>query len=146
MSTAGEGDQSTATQHASLPFVLSEEQLSSARNAGVWTKTATNSIRKLLESRSDKAVNDELQNLYDILLVSVESEFDVTGQAVADFQIETVPESNSETHNNPWRQSDVPQGHPLSTPSPWRTVTKRTEWLSRQYSGSDPTWKCRVNS
>jgi hypothetical protein len=61
MSTAGEGNQSTATPHASLPFVFSEEQLSSARNAGVWTKTAINNFRKLLESRRDKAVNEELQ-------------------------------------------------------------------------------------
>jgi hypothetical protein len=33
-------------------------------------------------------VNEELQNLYKIPLVSVESEVDVTGQAVADLQIE----------------------------------------------------------
>jgi hypothetical protein len=88
MSTAGEGDQSTATQHAILPFVLSEEQVSSARNAAVWTNAAINNFRKLLESRRDKAVNEELQNLYDILLVSEESEFDVAGEAVADLQIE----------------------------------------------------------
>jgi hypothetical protein len=88
MSTAAEGDQSIATPHAILRFVLSEEQLSSARNAGVWTKTTINSFRKLLESRRDKAVNEELQNLYDILLVSVESEFEVVGEAVADLQIE----------------------------------------------------------
>jgi hypothetical protein len=88
MSTASEGDQWNATQHASLPFVLSEEQLSSARNAGVSTKTAINNFRKFLESRRDKAVNEELLNLYDILLVSVESEFDVAGEAVADRQIE----------------------------------------------------------
>jgi hypothetical protein len=79
MSTAGEGDQSTATQLASLPFALSEEHLSSARNAGIWTKTAINNFWKLLESRRDKAVNEKLLNLYDILLVSVESEFDVAG-------------------------------------------------------------------
>jgi hypothetical protein len=42
----------------------------------------------LLESRREKAVNEELQNLYDILLVSVEPEFDVAGEAVADLQIE----------------------------------------------------------
>jgi hypothetical protein len=83
MSTTGEGDQSTATQHASLPFVLSGQQLSSARNASVWTKTVINNFRKLMESRRDKAVNEELPNLYDILLVSVESEFDVAGEAVA---------------------------------------------------------------
>jgi hypothetical protein len=41
----------------------------------------------LLESRRDKAVNEELQNLYDILLFSVESEFDVARKAVSD-QIE----------------------------------------------------------
>jgi hypothetical protein len=87
MSTAGEGDQSTATQHASLPFVLSDEHLSSAKNAGVWTKTAINNFRKFLESRREMAVNEELQNLYDILLVSVESEF-VAGEVVADLQIE----------------------------------------------------------
>jgi hypothetical protein len=88
MSTAGESDQSAATQHASLPFVLSEEQLSFARTAGVWTKTAINNFRKLLESRREKAVNEELQNLYDILLVSLESEFDVAGENVTDLQIE----------------------------------------------------------
>jgi hypothetical protein len=42
----------------------------------------------LLESRREKAVNEELQNLYGILLVSVEPEFDVAGEAVADLQIE----------------------------------------------------------
>jgi hypothetical protein len=88
MSTAGEGDQSTATQHSSLPFVLSEEQLSSARNAGVWTKTESNNFPKLLDSRRDKAVNQELQNLHCILLVSVESEYYVAGEAVEDLQIE----------------------------------------------------------
>jgi hypothetical protein len=60
MSTAGEGDQLTATQHASLPFVLSEEQLSSARNAGAWAKTTITNFRKLLERRNK--VNEELQN------------------------------------------------------------------------------------
>jgi hypothetical protein len=79
MSTAGEGDQSTATQLPSLPFALSEEHLSSARNAVIWTKAAINNFGKLLESRRDKAVNEKLLNLYDILLVSVESEFDVAG-------------------------------------------------------------------
>jgi hypothetical protein len=63
MPTAGEGDQSTTTQRASLPFALSEEQLSSARNAGVWTKSAITTFRKLLESRTFKAVNEQLQNL-----------------------------------------------------------------------------------
>jgi hypothetical protein len=33
-------------------------------------------------------VNEELQNLCEILLVSLESEFDVTGQAAADLEIE----------------------------------------------------------
>jgi hypothetical protein len=70
MSTAGEGDQSAATHHASLPFVPSDYQLSSARNAGVWMKKTINNIRKLLESRRDKAVNEKLRNLYKMLLVS----------------------------------------------------------------------------
>jgi hypothetical protein len=42
----------------------------------------------LLESRRDKAVNEKPQNIYEVLLVSVESEFDVTEQAIADLQIE----------------------------------------------------------
>jgi hypothetical protein len=88
MPTAGEGDQLTTTQLASLPFPLVEEQLSSATNAGVWTKTAITNFRKLFKSRRDKALKEELQNLYEILLVSIESEFDMTGQAVADLQIE----------------------------------------------------------
>jgi hypothetical protein len=62
--------------------------VSSARNAGVWTKTAINTFRKLLEGRRDKAVNEELQNLYEILLLSVESEFEIAGQAEADLQAE----------------------------------------------------------
>jgi hypothetical protein len=88
MSTAGEGEQSTTTQRVILSFALSGEELPSARNAGVWTKTAINNFRILLESSRDKAVNGELQNLYDILLVSVESEFDIAGEGVADLQIE----------------------------------------------------------
>jgi hypothetical protein len=88
MSTPGEGDQSTTIQRGRLPFVLSEEQWSSTRNAGVWTKTAITTFRKLLEGRRDKAVNEELQNLYEILLLSVESEFEIAGQAVADLQAE----------------------------------------------------------
>jgi hypothetical protein len=79
MSTAGEGDHSTTNQRASLPLALSEGQLSSTRNAGVWNKTAITNFWKLLESRRNKAVNEELQSLYDILLISLESEFDVTG-------------------------------------------------------------------
>jgi hypothetical protein len=64
-----EGNQSTTTQRASFPFALSEEQLSSARNTGVCTKTAISSLGKLLESRRDMAVNEELQNLYEMLVV-----------------------------------------------------------------------------
>jgi hypothetical protein len=88
MSLAGEGDESITTQRASSLFALSEEQLSSARNTGVWTKIAITNFRKLLESRRDKVVNEELQNLYEILLVSVATESDVTGHVVADLQIE----------------------------------------------------------
>jgi hypothetical protein len=33
-------------------------------------------------------VNEELQNLFEILLVSVESEFEIAGQAVADLQFD----------------------------------------------------------
>jgi hypothetical protein len=87
MSTAGEGDQWTTTQRSSLPFALSEEQLS-ARNAGVWTKAATNNFGYCWKAGRDKAVNEQLQNLYEIVLASVESEFDVTGQVAADLQIE----------------------------------------------------------
>jgi hypothetical protein len=88
MSTPGEGGQSTTIQRGRLPFALSEEQWSSTRNAGVWTKTAMTTFRKLLEGRRDKAVNEELQNLYEILLLSVESEFEIAGQDVADLQAE----------------------------------------------------------
>jgi hypothetical protein len=88
MSIPGEGDQSTTIQRGRLPFALSEEQWSSTRNAGVWTKTAITTFRKLFEGRRDKAVNEELQNLYEILLLSVESEFEIAGQAVGDLQAE----------------------------------------------------------
>jgi hypothetical protein len=71
-----------------LPFALSEEQWSTTRNAGVWTKTAITAFWKLLEGRRDKAVNEELQNLYEILLLSEESEFEIAGQTVADLQAE----------------------------------------------------------
>jgi hypothetical protein len=54
---------------------------------GRLDKIRDHQFRKLLESRRDKAVNEELQNLYEIVLVAAESEFDITGLVVADLQI-----------------------------------------------------------
>jgi hypothetical protein len=71
-----------------LQCELSEEQLSSARNAGIWTNAATTTFGKLLENRRDKAVNEDLHASYEMLLFSVESEFEIAGQAVADLQVE----------------------------------------------------------
>jgi hypothetical protein len=87
LSTPAEGDQVTTIQPARSPFALSEEQLLSARNSGVWSKPAITSFRTFLENRRDKAVNEELQNLHEILLVSVESELEIAEQAVADLQV-----------------------------------------------------------
>jgi hypothetical protein len=87
MSTLDEGYQSTTTQRACFSFALSEEQLSEG-NPGVWTKPAIKNFPKLLERRRYKAVNEKLQDLYEMLLVSVESEFEIAGQDVADLQVE----------------------------------------------------------
>jgi hypothetical protein len=42
----------------------------------------------LLESRRDRAVNEELKNLYELLVVSVEYEFKIAGQVVVNLQVE----------------------------------------------------------